>query len=68
MKHLDPDAYLDSPARAIALLNAVMSSGGSDDAVEQALIIVALALRRAGFRRPGGAAGSRRWRDEPRRD
>jgi hypothetical protein len=50
-KPLDPDDYLDHPERAVALLNAVMGSGGDLKAVEQALVVVALALKRAGFRR-----------------
>ena len=50
-KPLNPDDYLDHPEHAVALLNAVIASGGAPKAVEQALVIVALALKRAGFRR-----------------
>ena len=50
-KPLNPDDYLDHPERAVALLNAVIASGGNLKAVEQALVVVALALKRAGFSR-----------------
>ena len=56
-KPLDPDDYLDHPERAIALLNAVMASGGGFEAVECALLVVARALERAGFKRPGADEG-----------
>ena len=48
-KPLDPATYLDNPAKAVALFNQVLGSGGDLRAVEQALAIVALALARAGF-------------------
>ena len=47
---LSPDDYFDYPERAVALLNAVIASGGDLKAVEQALVVVALALKRAGLR------------------
>src|SRR4249920_1938757 len=46
-KPLNPDDYLNHPERAVALLNAVIASGGDLKAVEQALMIVALALKQA---------------------
>ena len=56
-KPLDASDYLDHPERAIELFNAVVASGGSLEAVEHALAIVALALERAGFYRPKAAGG-----------
>ena len=50
-KPLKAADYLDNPQRAIALLNAVIASGGDLKAVEQALVVVALALKRAGYAR-----------------
>ena len=52
-KPLTAADYLDNPERAIALFNSVLGSGGSDEAVKQALLVVALALERAGFGRQG---------------
>jgi hypothetical protein len=45
--------YLASPQRAVALLNRVIASGGDLEAIRQAVAIVAGALKRAGFKRPG---------------
>ena len=50
-KPLDPAEYLNHPERAIALLNAVIASGGDLKAIEQALVIVGLALEQAGYAR-----------------
>ena len=50
-KPLKASDYLDNPERAIALFNKVLGSGGGDEAVKQALLVVAQALRRAGFTR-----------------
>jgi hypothetical protein len=62
-KPLKASDYLDDPERAIALFNRVVGSGGDDEAVKQALLVVAQALKRAGFGRadehtrdPSGAA------------
>ena len=55
-KPLDPAIYLESPERAISLLNRVISSGGDLAAIEQALCIVALALKRAGIQGAGVAS------------
>jgi hypothetical protein len=52
MKQLKPSDYLDDPAHAVGLLNRVNASGGDLEAVEQALVVVALALQRAGFGEP----------------
>ena len=41
--------YLASPERAVALLNAVIASGGDLVAIRQAVAIVAGALERAGY-------------------
>ena len=46
--------YLASPERAVALLNAVIASGGDLAAIRQAVAIVSGALARAGL---GEAAG-----------
>ena len=51
-----PSDYLASPERAIGLLNKVISSGGDLAAIEQALCIVALALKRAGIQGAGVAS------------
>jgi hypothetical protein len=50
-KPLQASDYLDKPERAIALFNRVLGSGGNDEAVKQALLVVSLALERAGFGR-----------------
>ena len=52
MRHFDASDYLDDPERAVALLNSVLSDGGDLAAIEQALVVVALALQRAGFGEP----------------
>ena len=44
--------YLDDPEHAIGLLNRVIASGGDLTAIEQALVMVARALQRAGFGEP----------------
>ena len=44
--------YLDDPEHAIGLLNRVIAGGGELKAIEQALVVVALALLRAGFGEP----------------
>jgi hypothetical protein len=62
---LDPATYLDHPEKAIALLNAVMASGGSLDAIENALTIVGLALARAGYTRPRANRGRRALEPAP---
>ena len=51
-----PSDYLANPERAIGLLNKVISSGGDLAAIEQALCIVALALKRAGIQGVGVAS------------
>jgi hypothetical protein len=48
-KPLKAADYLDNPQRAIALLNRVIASGGDIAVIEKALVVVALALKRAGF-------------------
>ena len=52
MNQLKPNDYLDDPTRAVGLLNRVIASGGDLEAVEQALVVVALALQRTGFGEP----------------
>jgi hypothetical protein len=44
-KPLDVAACLESPQRAIALLNTVIASGGDLDAIEQAVGVVTAALK-----------------------
>jgi hypothetical protein len=51
MKPLKPADYLDDPRRAIAQFNRVIAGGGDLEAVKQALSLLSLALRRAGFGR-----------------
>ena len=41
--------YLESPEMAVALLNRVITSGGDLTAIRQAVIVVAVALKRAGL-------------------
>ena len=55
MRHFDASDYLDDPERAVGLLNRVIASGGELRAIEQALVVVALALQRAGFGEPVAA-------------
>jgi hypothetical protein len=51
-KPLKAADYLDNPQRAIALLNRVIASGGDIAVIEKALVVVVLALKRAGFGEP----------------
>jgi hypothetical protein len=51
MKQLRLSDYLDDPRRAVALFNRVVASGGDLEAVEHALTVVAVALRKAGYGR-----------------
>ena len=52
MKHFDASDYWDNPQHAIALLNAVIAGGGELRAIERALVVVTLALRKAGYGEP----------------
>ena len=45
----DPADYLDDPAKAVALLNEVLSGDGSDRALKHAVTVLGIALKRAGF-------------------
>ena len=48
-KRLDPTEYLDDPAKAVALLNEVLSGDGNDRAIKQAVTVLVITLKRAGF-------------------
>jgi hypothetical protein len=50
-KPLIPADYIDDPERAVGLLNRVIASGSDIAIIEKALVVVALALKRAGFGR-----------------
>lgn len=51
-KPLRPADYFENPERAVALLNKVISGGGDLATIQQALTVVALALKRAGYCEP----------------
>ena len=55
-KRINPADYLDHPEKAVALLNEVLSIGGSDRAIQQAVAVLirSLAARRL-WRRATGA-------------
>ena len=67
MKPLKPSDYLDHPERAVALFNRVIGSGGDLATVQQALHILTLSLRRAGFKRLGPDAVIREPSAPPKR-
>jgi hypothetical protein len=48
-KRINPADYLDHPEKAVALLNEVLSIGGSDRAIQQAVAVLIRSLARAGF-------------------
>ena len=48
-KRINPADYLDHPEKAVALLNEVLSSGGSDRAIQQAVAVLIRSLARASF-------------------
>ena len=50
-KHLDVTDYLADPKQAVALLNRVLGSRGSDQAIRQAVIVLTRSLQHAGFGR-----------------
>ena len=55
MKHFkgsDYLDYLDDPERAVGVLNRVIASGGDLATIERALVVVALALSKAGYGEP----------------
>ena len=52
IKPLIPADFIDDPERAVGLLNRVIASGGDIAVIEKALVVVALALKRAGFGEP----------------
>ena len=54
--------YLASPERAVALLNAVIASGGDLAAIRQAVAIVAGALERAGMGEARMAGRLSQWK------
>lgn len=64
-KRIDPTEYLDDPAKAVALLNEVLSGDGNDRAIKQAVTVLVIALKRAGFgdgrkrSQPSGRIGER---------
>lgn len=62
MKHFKGSDYLDHPERAVGLLNRVISSGGDLKTIERALVVVTLALRKAGY---GGEPAERGRLREP---
>ena len=67
-KRINPADYLDHPEKAVALLNEVLSSGGSDRAIQQAVAVLIRSLARASFcdgrrvRRPSERMGRPRGR------
>ena len=56
--------YLASPERAVALLNAVIASGGDLAAIRQAVAIVAGALERAGMGEARMAGRLSQWKHD----
>lgn len=48
-ERIDPTEYLDDPAKAVALVNEVLSGDGNDRAIKQAVTVLVIALKRAGF-------------------
>ena len=62
-KSLGVADYLASPERAVALLNAVIASGGDLVAIRQAVAIVAGALKRAGLGEKQMPGHQSQWHD-----
>jgi hypothetical protein len=56
--------YLASPQRAVALLNRVITSGGDLTAIRQAVIVVAVALKRAGLGEAKMAGRLSQWKHD----
>ena len=56
--------YLASPERAVALLNRVITSGGDLTAIRQAVIVVAVALKRAGLGEAKMAGRLSQWKHD----
>jgi hypothetical protein len=56
--------YLASPERAVALLNAVIASGGDLAAIRQAVAIVTGALARAGMGEARMAGHQSQWKHD----
>jgi hypothetical protein len=56
--------YLESPEKAVALLNRVITSGGDLTAIRQAVIVVAVALKRAGLGEAKMAGRFSQWKHE----
>ena len=56
--------YLESPEKAVALLNRVITSGGDLTAIRQAVIVVAVALKRAGLGEAKMAGRFSQWKHD----
>jgi len=44
-ERIDPTEYLDDPAKAVALVNEVLSGDGNDRAIKQAVTVLVIALK-----------------------